>query len=179
MRQIFLLLFTLLLSAPAHAALSIAATPPVASVSAPQMFSSKDFSAQSAATNLGRKLRFTERLGLAVARGKMKRAKRRAAKSGTDKAPADNFALASFGAGILAVLLFAILLPQLSALIVAALLGISASAFGFVALLRFRRNRRLRTGKGFAIAGLVLGGLFTVLMVVFLIAIAVDPNRAG
>lgn len=178
MKYLFLIFSILFATAPAYAALSL---PPVDSPvsTAGQQLTSESLSRQAVEARLGRKLKFTERVGLSVARGKMKRSERRAAKKAKGAAPVDGFAVVSAGLTIIGIALFVILLGEITAILFPLLLGLMAGVFGLISLGRFKRNPQLRSGKGLAIAGLVMGGVVMLVLLLSLVAIAFDPNRAG
>lgn len=172
MKHIFFFLSILFAASPASAALSPAPTAAANSTATSQFTTSASLSRKAVETRLGRKLKFTERVGLSLARGKMKRSERKAVRKGMGKAPNDKFAAGSLFSGILGLALFVVLLPQFSALIVGVLLGLLAGVLGLIALRRFKRNPQFRSGKGLAITGLVLGGVMTLILLLFLVAIA-------
>ncbi len=94
---------------------------------------------------LGRKLKFKERIALSIVRGKAKRQNRRAAKIAAGEKPVDGYAVASLVCGILA--FFTVIT------------GVAAIVLGIIALGRFKRDPQFRTGKGMAIAGIITGSL--------------------
>ncbi len=104
---------------------------------------------------LGRKLKFKERVALSILRGKAKRQKRRAAKIAEGKKPVDGFAVASLVCGILA--------------FVTVITGAAAIVLGIVALGRFKRDPQFRSGKGMAVAGIITGAL---VLIAFLLLVA-------
>jgi hypothetical protein len=99
---------------------------------------------------LGRKLKFKEKVGLWVMKKKFNRQARRAHKNRVDDRPFDGLALLSFLFGLASFAFF----PSILAIIFGPILAI---VFGAISLRRFKRNPQFRRGKGFAIAGLVLG----------------------
>ncbi|WP_216650004.1 DUF4190 domain-containing protein [Lewinella sp. W8] len=105
---------------------------------------------------LGRKLKFREKVGLWILKKRVKRQERRARRAQRGAGPVDGLALASFICGILG---FLIGWPAIAALVL-----------GIVSLSGFNRNPGFRTGKGFAIAGIVLGGV-VILAVLTVVAI--------
>lgn len=104
---------------------------------------------------LGRKLKFKERVALSIIRGKAKRQKRRAAKIAAGEKPVDGYAVASLVCGILA--FFTVIT------------GVAAIVLGIIALGRFKRDPQFRTGKGMAIAGIITG---TLVIIAFLALVA-------
>ncbi len=107
---------------------------------------------------LGRKLTFKERLGLSIVRGKAKRQARRGAKIAAGGSPVDGYAVASLVCGILGLFTLFTAIPAL--------------VLGIISLGRFKRDPQYRSGKGMAIAGVVLGGLvlFAVLLIIGIVA---------
>ncbi|MEL7159808.1 MAG: DUF4190 domain-containing protein [Bacteroidota bacterium] len=93
---------------------------------------------------LGRKLKFKERIALSVVRGKLKRQQKHAVRRRSG-GPTDGLAIASMVCGILGFFTVFTALPAL--------------VLGIVSLGRFRRDPQYRTGKGMAIAGIIMGGL--------------------
>jgi len=149
------ILFTLLLLAatfvPAHAAFAVAN--PSTTITPAQQFERQHVEQQ-----LGRKLKFKERIALSIIRGKAKRQSRRAAKIAAGGSPVDGYAIASLVCGILGIITFFTAVPAL--------------VLGIISLGRFKRDPQYRTGKGMAIAGVVLGGLvvFAVLLIIAIFA---------
>lgn len=107
---------------------------------------------------LGRKLKFKERIALSIVRGKAKRQARREKKAAAGTNPVDGYAVASLVCGILGLLTIFTAIPAL--------------VLGIISLGRFKRDPQYRSGKGMAIAGVVLGGLvlFAVLLIVAIVA---------
>lgn len=156
MKHLILLLSFLFITVPATAAF---VAPPAATTDAavlPANLSSADISREALEIKLGRKLKFKERVALSFARGKMKRAERRAARKAGGGGPADGFAIASLVCGILGLFLLFTAVPAL--------------VLGIISLNRINRDPQYRTGKGMAIAGIVLGGL-VILLLLLLVAI--------
>ena len=152
MRFTLLLLFFTLNVTFAQAAV---AAPPAA-VAPTQTLSAAELTRDAVEAKLGRKLKFKERIALSVVRGKVKRAERRQAKPRGGST--DGLAIASFVLGVLGLFL---LFPAIPALIL-----------GIISLGRYERQEYY-TGKGLAIAGVIMGGLviFAVLLVVGLFAL--------
>ncbi|MEZ5171609.1 MAG: DUF4190 domain-containing protein [Acidimicrobiia bacterium] len=73
--------------------------------------------------------------------------------------PKNGLAVASMVLGIIGVVMWVFVIPQILAII-----------FGGVALRQLNRPENIRTGRGMAIAGLVLGIVSLVLLVIFIIA---------
>jgi hypothetical protein len=143
-----LILLTLLLAPEAsYAALAPAAEAPVQHLDRAQV-----------EQQLGRKLKFKERVALSVVRGKAKRQARRAAKAAAGVSPVDGYAVASLICGILGFFTFFTAIPAL--------------VLGIISLGRFNRDPQYRSGKGMAVAGVILGGLvlFAVLLILGIIA---------
>lgn len=107
---------------------------------------------------LGRKLKFKERIALSIVRGKAKRQARRETKMAAGGSPVDGYAVASLICGILGLFTFFTAIPAL--------------VLGIVSLGRFKRDPQFRTGKGMAIAGVALGGLviFAILLILGIVA---------
>jgi len=149
---LFVLLITLSTS-------SRAAFVPAAAADAETTVTSADLTREAVEAKLGRKLKFKERLGLSVARGKMKRAERRKAK-GKPRAdgPTDGMAIASLVLGILGLLF---IIPAVPALVL-----------GILSLSRIKRNPQYLKGKGMAIAGIVMGGLVVAIILIAVLFIA-------
>ncbi|MEO0732738.1 MAG: DUF4190 domain-containing protein [Bacteroidota bacterium] len=137
-----LLFFLFLLPTVAQAA--IASPPPVW----------QQYKRATVEKRLGRKLKFKERIALSVVRGKLKRQHRRATRP-RNGGPADGFAIASLVCGILGWF--------------TGITAIPALILGFVSLSRFKRDPQYRTGKGMAIAGIILGGLVILLGLIILV----------
>ena len=112
--------------------------------------SAAELTREAVEAKVGRKLKLKERIALSVMRGKVKRQQRRAARGKVARGgPVDGLAVASLVCGILGLILF---FPAIPALVL-----------GIISLGRFNRDPQYRTGKGMAIAGIVLGGLVTFL----------------
>lgn len=157
--RLFLLLITLFLcSVNVQAAF---AAPPAAvenAIDVPNSLSGADLTREAVETKIGRRLKFKERVALSVVRGKMKRAERRAARKANGGGPADGFAIASLVCGVLGLFL---LFPAVPALVL-----------GIISLDRINRDPQYRTGKGMAIAGIVLGGIVILLLLLLLAIVA-------
>lgn len=121
---------------------------------------------------LGGKLTFKERIGLSVARGKAKRAERRAKQGKVDR-PESGMALISFFLGLLSVLSVLLLFVTEAEAFFSIFLILSPIALivSLVTLLFWNRNPQ-RKGKGLAIAGVVMSGLTTLFAAFILILIA-------
>ncbi|SER00505.1 DUF4190 domain-containing protein [Neolewinella agarilytica] len=145
--SLFILLVLLLTPEPSFAALTPAAEAPV-----------RHLDRAHVEQQLGRKLKFKERIGLSIIRGKAKRQARRAAKTAAGGSPVDGYAVASLVCGILGFFTFFTAIPAL--------------VLGIIALGRFNRDPQYRSGKGMAIAGVILGGLvlFAVLLIIGILA---------
>lgn len=115
---------------------------------------------------LGRKLKFKERIVYGILKRKVKRQQKRQARGG----PVDGLALGSFIAGLLTLVLLLVSSP------VSLLTGLVALILGIVGLGRFRRNPEFRTGKGYAIAGIAIGGG---LIFFFLLVLAIFIGTFG
>ena len=105
---------------------------------------------------LGRKLKFKEKIGLWILKKRVKRQERRAKRAQRGGGPVDGLAIASFVCGILG---FLIGWPAIAALVL-----------GIVSLSGFNRNPGFRRGKGYAIAGIIMGGV-VILAVLVIVAI--------
>lgn len=96
-------------------------------------------------TQLGRKLKFSERIAFGVLKGKL----RKQAKTAAPEGKTDGLAIASFVIGLASILLlFANGLGFLTA--------ITGLVLGIVSLGRINRNPGFRSGSGFAIAGIAI-----------------------
>ncbi len=113
---------------------------------------------------LGRKLKFSERLAAGMINRKARRLARQYERG---QRPVDGVAVASLGAGLSALLLMVALASPVS-LLFASL----AIVLGIVGLVRFRNNPQFRRGKGFAIAGLVIGSFFILTLLTVLAILA-------
>lgn len=112
---------------------------------------------------LGRKLKFTERLALGIAKRKIKRQQKRAARGG---GPVDVPSLLSLIFGVLGFL--GVVLG-----VVSFFFALAALVLGIIGINRHARNPGLRTGRGMAIAGTVLGGVYMVILVAVLAIILI------
>lgn len=156
MRLPLLLLLFIVSSFSVNAALSAPAADGHAEI--PISLQSQDLSRDAVEARLGRKLKLKERLGLSIVRGNLKRAERRAAKGKpAGGAPADGLAIASMVCGILGLFLFFPAIP--------------AVVLGIISLGRFKRDPQYRTGKGMAIAGVILGGLVILAFIIILLIV--------
>jgi hypothetical protein len=131
---------------PLEAALGTPALPAQA-----ETISSVDLSREAMEAKLGRKLKFTERIALSVVRGKAKREARKQANNSPDGTVVDVTSLVSMILGILA-FVFVFFTGY------AFFLAVAALVMGIVGLGRVNRDSGYRKGKGFAIAGIALGG---------------------
>lgn len=162
MRFLFLLIsLTVFSAAPLGAALA-APVPPVE----PATITAADLSRDAVEARIGRKLKFSERIALSVVRGKVKRQARKRAKAGPDGTVVDAPSLLSMILGILAFAV-AIFTPF------AFFLAIAALVLGIVGLGRVKRAEGYRTGKGFAVAGIVLGGIWLVLLLLLIVLLLI------
>jgi|AntRauTorckE5430_2_1112549.scaffolds.fasta_scaffold01125_3 hypothetical protein len=121
-----------------------------------------DLSRKAMEAKLGRKLKFTERIALGIARKQVK-------KQRTAAAPGGQLDTVSLLAGIFGILT----LPLLFLGAAGALTALAALILGIIGLGRTREDG-FRNGKGFAITGVVIGGLYflLLLLVIGLIALA-------
>lgn len=147
---LLILLFTISTS-------SAAVTPAKETSSTVVEVSAADLTRDAVEAKLGRKLKFKERVALSIARGKVKRAERRKARS--RGGATDGLAIASFVCGVLGLFIFFTAIPAL--------------VLGIISLGRYSRGEYY-TGKGLAIAGVVMGGVvvFLFLLLVGLFALA-------
>lgn len=151
MKSLITLCLLLVAALPARAALA----PPATVV--PTEISAKDLSREAVEQKIGRKLKFKERVALALARGKMKRAERRGSRPQAG-GPTDGFAIASLVCGILGLFLLFTAIPAL--------------VFGIISLGRINRDPQYLRGKGMAIAGIILGGLGVLALFIILLIVA-------
>jgi hypothetical protein len=107
-------------------------------------YSLEDLQRDKVEARLGRKLKFKEKVGLWILKKRVKRQERRAKRAQRGTGPVDGLAIASFICGILGFL---------------GITAIAAVVLGIISLSGFSRDPGFRTGRGFAIAGIVLGGL--------------------
>lgn len=145
-----------------HAALATPVAPAAAKAIAPV-----DLSRGAVEVQLGRKLTFTERVALSIVRKKAKKQAKRQAKSAADGRITDTPALLSMIFGIVGLI----------GLFVSGyflLLSIAAVVLGIVGLSNINRNPGYKKGKGFAIAGIAIGGgiLFLTLLAVSILLLA-------
>ncbi len=115
----------------------------------------------------GKKLSFGKRIGLKVLQAKYKKAQKKALRQETnDVGGTDTVSLLSFIFSLTAFLLSWLFGPFI-------LLGLAGLILGIIALADSDRFRR-KTGKGFAIAGVAIGGtLFLLLVLAVVVAIAI------
>ena len=149
------------------------ATPLQAALSAPlpaeqtERYAGADLSREAVEAQIGRKLKFTERIALSIVRTKAKKKARKLAKNGPDGTVVDGLSLASMILGILAFVgIIAGFFPYY--------LAIAALVLGIVGLGRVNREQGYLRGKGYAIAGIALGGtwLFLAILAVGLLILA-------
>ena len=154
----FFLLFCLFVFSgpPAQAAFSVSTVAQEVESESPQL--ERAYLEQ----ELGRKLKFKERIALSILRGKAKRQKRRAAKIAEGKKPVDGFAVASLVCGILA--------------FVTVITAAAAIPLGIIALGRFKRDPQFRSGKGMAVAGIITGSL---VIIAFLLLVVLSGALVG
>lgn len=157
MRYAFFFLLLISLSTTSQAAFTPATD---AEASTTEALTSSDLTREAVEAKLGRKLKFKERVGLSIARGKVKRAERRKAKGKKPQAsgPTDGFAIASLVLGVLG---FFFLIPAIPALIL-----------GIISLGRINRDPQYLKGKGMAIAGIVMGGVVIIAILILVLAFA-------
>jgi hypothetical protein len=162
----FLIFFTfcLFLASPLHAALAA----PV-SVAQTALSPGADLSREAVEAKLGRKLKFTERIGLSMVRKKARKATRKQLKSSPDGRIVDGLSLTSMILGILAFLGVITGLSWFSLVF-----AVGALVLGIIGLGRVNRDPGYLKGKGFAIAGIALGGswFFLGLLAVAIIILA-------
>ena len=160
--RLFLLFFALafISASPLEAALSAPAAPVVTEA---------DLSREAVEAKLGRKLKFTERVALSLVRKKAKKQAKRAARGKADGRVTDTMSLVSMILGILGLVLAVVT-------IYGGLLSVAALVLGIIGLSRIRRAPDLLKGKGFAIAGIVLGGAY-VALVLLIVAILLTVFR--
>ena len=164
MRALFLMFTLSFFFAPP---LSAALTAPVAEAApAPSStFTPADLSRKAVEARLGRKLKFTERIALSIVRKKAKKQARKRAENGPeDGTITDVPSLLAMIFGILGII-FTFLIG------VGILFSIAALVLGIVGLSRVKREAGYRKGKGFAIAGIVLGGLVLLLLLLVLVIV--------
>lgn len=94
---------------------------------------------------IGRKLTFKEKIALKFVKRKLKKNKDLSPKDALEQAQIDGLAIAGFVTGLVGIFIFGIIL------------GILGIVFSAIALSRIRKEPEVRTGRGLAIAGLVLG----------------------
>lgn len=135
-----------------------AALSPAATLVAAETPVATDLSRKAMEAKLGRKLKFTERVALSIARKQVKKQQKAAA-------PGGKLDTISLLAGIFGILT----LPLLFFGVVGALTALAALILGIIGLGRTPRDG-FRSGKGFAITGVVIGGLYYIL---FLLAILI------
>ncbi len=151
MRHLFLLLFLTFIAGPLDAALAAPVVPT-------NSIALTDFSREAVEAQLGRKLKFTERIALSIVRKKAKKQARKKTKRGSgDGTVTDVPSLVAMVCGILGFL-------GIWVTLFAGLLGVAALILGIIGLGRFKKEPGYRKGKGFAIAGIVLGGTLIALL---------------
>lgn len=150
-----LLLFTacLFFATPLDAALAGPVLPAQA-----ETVSAIDLSLETVEAKLGRKLKFTERIALSIVRGKAKKQARKQAKNGPDGMVVDGISLTSMILGILAFV--GVFVSGF-----AFFFALGALVLGIIGLNRINQSPDYRTGNGFAIAGIALGGAWLVLAI--------------
>lgn len=146
---LFVCLF--LIISPAEAAFGVASE-----VTTETTITLADLERSAVEKKLGRKLKFKERIALSFVRGKAKRQARKERKPRTD-GPTDGFAIASLVCGILGFL--------------TGITAIPAIVFGIISLSNIEKNPQYLRGRGMAIAGIILGGI-VVLLILLLVAIS-------
>jgi hypothetical protein len=157
MRFLFLMLTLVFLSVQP---LSAALAAPVAEAAATpsSTFTPADLSREAVETKLGRKLKFTERIALSIARKKAKKQARKRAKNGPgDGTVTDTPSLLALIFGIIGI-------PLTFVFGIGILFSIAALVLGIVGLGRIKREEGYRKGRGLAITGIVLGGLMLLLL---------------
>ncbi len=112
-------------------------------------------------SQLGRKLKFKERIALSILKSKIKKSEKNAQNANPEDnyAVTDGFAIAGFVLGILSILVLGLLF------------GILAIIFSAISLNRIRKFDGLYKGKGLATAGLIMG-IIGLALAVLIIAIA-------
>lgn len=153
-RRYLLLLFLFLIAPPTEAAVVAPANPAPTTT-----YSLADLDRVKIEARLGRKLKLKEKVGLWILKKKMKRQERRAKRTQRGAGPVDGLALASFVCGILGLVIF---WPAILALVL-----------GIISLDGLNRNPGYRTGRGFAITGIILGGI---VILAFLLLVAVSAS---
>ncbi|TXF91779.1 DUF4190 domain-containing protein [Neolewinella aurantiaca] len=128
-----------------------------------------DLSREAVENQLGRKLRFRERVALGIVRGKARKQARKQRRQGSDGTVVDGLALTSMILGILAFVGVAFGGFTL-------LFALGALVLGIVGLGRIKKSYGYRTGKGYAIAGIVLGGAWLVLVLLIISIILLAFN---
>ncbi|WP_282779875.1 DUF4190 domain-containing protein [Phaeodactylibacter xiamenensis] len=108
---------------------------------------------------IGRKLTLKEKIALKFVKRKLKKNKDLSPRGALEQAEIDGLAIAGFVTGLVGIFILGIILGTL---------GIVFSA---IALSRIKKEPEVRTGKGLAIAGLVLG-IISVLGALIIIAAA-------
>lgn len=105
---------------------------------------------------IGRKLTFKEKIALKLVKKKLKKHKELDPKVAFEQTKTDAMAVAGFVTGLVSLFIFGIIL------------GILAIVFSSIALKRIKREPEALTGRGLAVAGLVLGiiGLVGALIVI-------------
>lgn len=165
MRYLLFLFLALGLSLSADAALAS----PVATPATEVAVSADALSRKAIEAKLGRRLTFKERIGLSIARSQAKRSERRAQRAAAGGRPVSGLALGSFAAGLLSILAL-ITASSFGALLWLILIPTSI-VLGIVALTQWKRHPE-RSGRGFAIAGIAIGGTWLVFIAVVIALIA-------
>lgn len=160
--RIFYLIACALFFLPGSA--SAALVPAVTAPTATEIPAATDMSRKAVEAQLGRKLKFTERIALSIARKQAKKQRKAAA-------PGGKMDTISLIAGILGILT----IPLLFLGWVGALTALAALILGIIGLGRTRRDG-FRSGKGFAITGVVIGGLYYLLFLLLVVIIAAAFN---
>ncbi len=155
MRLLFILCSFLFIAAPLDAALAAPAVPTAGATAL-----TADLSREAVEAQLGRKLKFSERIALSIVRKKAKKQARKLAKND----PATVLDVPSLLSMIFGI--FAFILTPFTAF--AIFPAIAALVLGIIGLGRVKREEGYRTGKGFAIAGIALGGVWLLLALILL-----------
>lgn len=161
-----LLLFGLLATAPVSAAFV---------AEAPAAPAAQEFPTRTAVeAELGRKMKFTERVLYGVAKRKYRRQVRRAERRGEQRADGPVASLAIVSGSLALASLLALFLGPVGGILYF-LLGLAALITGIIALVQFGGKNNYMRGRGLAIAGVAAPfGFLLLLILIALIAVGVS-----